>query len=89
MEPRTEPGGDEALHVHRFDQLYWVTEGALGVEHALDPHEAAQGSLVIIPAGVPHRVGPAGATPATYLLMNVPPSAGGSGWESIPVTLGA
>lgn len=50
------PGGaGPALHVHDFDQFFFVLEGTLSVQIGLEHHEAAANSLVVLPAGVPHR----------------------------------
>ncbi len=70
---RGEPGsaGNPPMHVHRFEQLYFVTEGTLHVDIALDHYEAGPSSLVIIPAGVPHREAPGGSEIESHLVMNV------------------
>lgn len=53
---RIEPGGaGPGTHIHEFDQYYMVLEGVLQVEVALERHEVSAGSLVVLPAGVPHR----------------------------------
>jgi quercetin dioxygenase-like cupin family protein len=44
-----------ATHIHEFDQYYLVLEGRLTVEVALEKHVVDAGSLVLLPAGVPHR----------------------------------
>lgn len=43
------------LHVHEFDQCYFVLSGVLSVEIALERHEVGPNHLVVLPAGVPHR----------------------------------
>src|SRR5207245_8220397 len=49
------PGGaGPKTHVHEFDQYYFVLEGQLTVEVALEKHVVEPGTLVILPAGVPH-----------------------------------
>ncbi len=42
-------------HVHDFDQFYFVVEGALEVEVGLAKHTVGPNTLVVLPAGVPHR----------------------------------
>lgn len=44
-----------ALHVHDFDQFYFVLEGTLNVEVGLQRYEVGPHALVVLPAGVPHR----------------------------------
>jgi mannose-6-phosphate isomerase-like protein (cupin superfamily) len=43
-----------ATHIHAFDQFYFILEGELTVQIALDTYVAPRHSLVRIPAGVPH-----------------------------------
>jgi mannose-6-phosphate isomerase-like protein (cupin superfamily) len=47
--------GGPGLHIHPFDQLYFVLQGELTVEVALERHVVGPESLVVLPAGVPHR----------------------------------
>lgn len=51
------PPGKEGppLHVHEFDQFYFVLQGTLSVEIGLQRHEVPPGHLVVLPAQVPHR----------------------------------
>jgi quercetin dioxygenase-like cupin family protein len=44
-----------AAHIHEFDQYYLVLQGRLTVEVALQKHVVEAPSLVLLPAGVPHR----------------------------------
>jgi mannose-6-phosphate isomerase-like protein (cupin superfamily) len=43
------------LHVHDFDQFYFVLSGQLSLEVGLRRYEAGPDTLVVLPAGVPHR----------------------------------
>lgn len=47
--------GGPKLHIHRFDQFFLVLEGTLQVQIGLEQHTVPAGSLVVLPAGVPHR----------------------------------
>lgn len=50
------PGKDTPpLHVHEFDQFYFVLQGILSVEIGLMRHDVPPGHLVVLPAQVPHR----------------------------------
>lgn len=70
---RVEPGaGNSRMHLHRFDQYYYVTEGTLGVDIGLDSHEVGPDTLVVIPAGVPHRNRAVGDSLESHLTLNVP-----------------
>jgi mannose-6-phosphate isomerase-like protein (cupin superfamily) len=45
-----------AQHTHGFDQFYYVLEGVLAIEVGLERHVAVAHNLVVLPAGVPHRI---------------------------------
>jgi mannose-6-phosphate isomerase-like protein (cupin superfamily) len=47
--------GGPAMHIHDFDQLYWVLSGTMHLEIALKTYTAGPDTLVVLPAGVPHR----------------------------------
>ena len=51
------PAGKDGppLHVHEFDQFYYVLQGTLSVEIGLSRYDVPPGHLVILPAQVPHR----------------------------------
>jgi mannose-6-phosphate isomerase-like protein (cupin superfamily) len=53
---RVAAGGHAAdRHIHDADQIYFVVEGEMQVELGESRHVAGVGSLVYIPAGLPHR----------------------------------
>jgi mannose-6-phosphate isomerase-like protein (cupin superfamily) len=53
---RVAAGGHAAdLHVHQADQIYYIVQGQMQVELGGRRHTAGTGSLVYIPAGLPHR----------------------------------
>jgi quercetin dioxygenase-like cupin family protein len=69
-----EAGSDgAATHIHPFHEFYYVSEGTLSTEIALERHDAPAGSLVSIPAGVPHRAWNAGQEPERHATILVPP----------------
>lgn len=85
-----EPGGQgPGTHIHReHDQFYYVLRGELSVEVALDRFVAGPHSLVVLPAGVPHRLWNEGAEPERHLVLITPaPVPGESG--DIPVEFAA
>ena len=43
------------MHTHEFDQFYFVIEGALEVQIGLDMQVVGPNTLVVLPAGVPHK----------------------------------
>ncbi|MFC9553766.1 cupin domain-containing protein [Rhodococcus sp. NPDC056960] len=48
-------GCGPGLHYHHSDQLYFLLEGTMNVQLGEDVTTAGRGSLVFIPAGLPHR----------------------------------
>jgi mannose-6-phosphate isomerase-like protein (cupin superfamily) len=49
------PGsGRGELHVHPFDQVYFIRKGTMSIQYGLGSYEAKDNSLVIIPAGTVH-----------------------------------
>jgi mannose-6-phosphate isomerase-like protein (cupin superfamily) len=60
------------LHIHRFDQFYYVLDGTLNVEIGLDSHRVRANSLVVLPAGVPHRNWNEDSIPERHLIISVP-----------------
>jgi quercetin dioxygenase-like cupin family protein len=60
------------LHVHEFDQFYYVLSGALNVQVGLESSVARPGTLVTLPAGVPHRQWNEGAEIERHLALLVP-----------------
>lgn len=68
-------------HVHAFDQYYFVLEGALTIDVALEHHTVGAGTLVVLPAGVPHRQYNAGDVTERHLAVLCPPPAPGEAWD--------
>ena len=79
--------GGPGMHIHEFDQYYFVLEGELTCEIALGKYVARANTLVILPAGVPHRQYNAGSTTEKHLAILAPPPTQGRPWDR-GVTLG-
>lgn len=71
---RTPPGGGSprGLHTHAWEQIFYVLEGTMAIEVAGERMDAGPGSLVVFPAGVPHRNWNDSATPTVHLAVNTP-----------------
>lgn len=69
-------------HIHDFDQLYFVLSGELHVEVALQHHVATKHTLVVLPAGVPHRQWNEGPDPERHLAVLVPAPSPERPWDS-------
>lgn len=77
-----DPGsGGPGTHIHEFDQYYLVLEGTLTVEVALQTHQAQPRTLVVLPAGVPHRQYNDGTVTETHLTVLAPPPAPDKPWD--------
>ncbi|MEW6673380.1 MAG: cupin domain-containing protein [Thermodesulfobacteriota bacterium] len=63
------PGG---LHVHAVDQIFYVLKGIMSIEIEGGQHHCGPGSLIIFPAGVPHRNWNSGSEPTLHLAFNTP-----------------
>lgn len=76
--------GGPDWHIHRFDQFYYVLEGELTVDVALDHFVAVPGDLVVLPAGVPHRQRNEGSAAERHLTLLIPEPHEGEEWD-LPV----
>lgn len=82
MYAEVEPNkGGPGTHVHEFDQFYFVLEGELTIEVALQKHIVQPNSLVVLPAGVPHRQYNAGTITEKHVTINTPPPELGRCWD--------
>ena len=78
MEPSASGPG---MHVHEFDQLYFVLGGTLKVEIGLVAHSISEGMLAIVPAGVPHRQWNESSTMERHLAVITQKPANNSPWD--------
>jgi mannose-6-phosphate isomerase-like protein (cupin superfamily) len=76
-EPAQSPSVDR--HTHDFHQFYYLLRGCLTVEVGGETHEAGERTLVMLPAGVPHRSANRSGEPVRYLVVNIPGQAAQAG----------
>jgi len=79
---RTPAGGGspEGMHVHDFEQVFYVLDGTMTVQIGDDRQEVSSGSLIVFPAGQPHRNWNATDTPTIHLAFAAPaPKVGDKG----------
>ena len=78
-----EPGGaGPAIHVHAFDQFYYVLDGTMSLQIGLERHTARRHSLVILPAGVPHGQWNEGPEIERHITLLAPePRPGEEPWD--------
>ena len=63
------PGG---LHTHAVDQIFYVLKGTMSIEVEGKEYNCTPGTLIIFPAGVPHRNWNEGSEPTIHLAFNTP-----------------
>jgi mannose-6-phosphate isomerase-like protein (cupin superfamily) len=71
---KTPPGGGSpaGLHVHDVDQVFYILRGTMGIEIEGRQYDCGPGSLIVFPAGVPHRNWNGGGEPTVHLAFNTP-----------------
>jgi mannose-6-phosphate isomerase-like protein (cupin superfamily) len=77
------PGGrGPELHIHEFDQCYFVLAGEMTVAIAGKVQKLKPYDLAFLPAGIPHRQWNEGSEPESHLTMNIPdPNSEASQWS--------
>lgn len=77
------------LHVHRFDQIYYIISGRMQVQIGFETYSAGPNSLVVLPAGMPHQNWNDGPEAEFHLNLRVPQPENPDirTWD-LPVTIG-
>lgn len=65
-------GSPAGLHVHQFEQIFYILSGVMSIDIEGDRFEAGPGSLVVFPEGVPHQNWNAGEEETVHLAINSP-----------------
>jgi mannose-6-phosphate isomerase-like protein (cupin superfamily) len=65
-------GSPAGMHTHVVDQLFYILSGRMNLEIAGREYIADPGTLVVFPAGVPHRNWNGGTEPTVHLAFNTP-----------------
>jgi quercetin dioxygenase-like cupin family protein len=65
-------GSPAGMHVHAVDQIFYILSGVMNLEIEGREYLADAGSLVVFPAGVPHRNWNGGTEPTVHLAINAP-----------------
>ncbi len=65
-------GSPAGMHTHVVDQIFYVLSGTMNLEIEGTSYEAGPGTLVVFPAGVPHRNWNGGTEPTIHLAFNAP-----------------
>ena len=71
---RTPAGGGSpaGMHTHVVDQIFYILAGTMSLEIEGKEYQAGPGSLVVFPAGVPHRNWNGSTEPTIHLAVNAP-----------------
>ena len=80
-------GSAEGLHTHPFEQLFYLLSGTMNLEIEGKEYVAEPGTLIIFPAGVPHRNWNGGSVPTMHLSL-LTPAPGGDKPAATRVTSG-
>jgi mannose-6-phosphate isomerase-like protein (cupin superfamily) len=65
-------GSPAGMHTHSVDQLFYILSGTMSLDIAGESHLAGPGTLVVFPAGVPHRNWNGGVEATVHLAFNSP-----------------
>lgn len=86
---RVPPGGrGPVLHVHRFDQIYFILSGTMQLQIGLEQYTAGPNTLVVLPAGMPHTNWNTGPEVEYHINLRVPePKDRSEPWD-FPVEIG-
>jgi mannose-6-phosphate isomerase-like protein (cupin superfamily) len=60
------------MHTHTVDQIFYILRGMMSIEIEGKQYDCGPGSLVIFPAGVPHRNWNDTGEPTVHLVFNTP-----------------
>jgi mannose-6-phosphate isomerase-like protein (cupin superfamily) len=65
-------GSPDGLHTHEVDQIFFILKGTMNIKIETKEYEVGPGTLVIFPAGVPHRNWNGGKEPTVHLTFAIP-----------------
>lgn len=77
-------GSPAGRHIHHFEQIYYIISGVMDLEIDGAEMQAGPGSVVYIPAEVPHKNWNGGGEPVVHLAL-LTPAPGPEEQISIPV----
>jgi mannose-6-phosphate isomerase-like protein (cupin superfamily) len=75
-------GSGPGLHIHKFDQFYFVLEGTLSVEVAGERYDVHPHELAVLSQGAPHRQWNESSAEVKWLTMNLPEPEPGVRWDA-------
>jgi quercetin dioxygenase-like cupin family protein len=71
---KTPPGGGSpgGMHTHAVEQIFYILSGTMSIEIEGQRYDSGPGSLIVFPAGVPHRNWNDTGEPTVHLAINTP-----------------
>jgi quercetin dioxygenase-like cupin family protein len=65
-------GSPAGMHTHVVDQIFYILDGVMSIEIEGQTYDCTPGSLIVFPAGVPHRNWNGSTEPTVHLAFNTP-----------------
>jgi mannose-6-phosphate isomerase-like protein (cupin superfamily) len=65
-------GSPAGMHIHAVDQIFYILSGTMSIEIEGRRYDCRPGSLIVFPAGMPHRNWNDGSEPTVHLAFNTP-----------------
>jgi len=65
-------GSPAGMHTHDVDQIFYILSGTMRIEIQGDIYDCGPGTLIVFPAGVPHRNWNDSGAPTVHLAFNTP-----------------
>jgi mannose-6-phosphate isomerase-like protein (cupin superfamily) len=65
-------GSPAGMHVHEVDQIFFILSGTMSLQIKGRAMSAGPDSLVVFPAGIPHRNWNDGPEPTVHIAFNTP-----------------
>lgn len=67
---RSQPGGGPALHRHPYDEVWILDAGQVTFTAGEETLTAGAGSVVVVPAGMPHKFRNTGSGPVQMICIH-------------------
>ena len=65
-------GSPAGMHIHDVDKIFYILRGTMSIEIEGKEYDCGPDSLIVFPAGVPHRNWNGASEPTVHLAFNTP-----------------
>ena len=65
-------GSPAGNHIHDVDQIFYILSGTMSIDIQGKQYNCGPGSLIVFPAGIPHRNWNAGSEQIVHIAFNTP-----------------